>query len=98
MNMLTCQELVGFLSDYVDGLLPPETAHAFQRHLAACPDCEAYLFNFRAAISAGKLAYRATADDMPPELARAILASLRPGPAAPSGAQDPREEGGLPGA
>jgi len=80
MSALTCQELITFLSDYVDQQLPADQTAAFERHLAICPECEAYLANFRAAILAAR---RACADPHPPrvpeQLVRAVLASLRRG-------------------
>ena len=78
MSNTTCHELIDFLSDYLDGALPAATATAFEEHLAICPDCRAYLDNFRATLRATKAAYARQAQPaMPEELVQAILASQR---------------------
>jgi anti-sigma factor RsiW len=76
MNTLTCREVLDFLSEYVDGALPAATAAVFEEHLAICPDCRAYLDNFRATLRASKTAYASQdAPEVPEELVQAILAS-----------------------
>jgi len=74
---LTCREILDFLSDYLDGALPPAAAAAFERHLAICPECVAYLDNFRATLHAAKAAFDTPAANLPEELVQAILASRR---------------------
>lgn len=46
----TCEECIGFLMDYLDGLLPVAQRDVFDRHLARCPDCVAYIASYRAAV------------------------------------------------
>lgn len=76
MNKLTCHELIDFLSDYLDGALPADTAATFAAHLAICPDCVAYLDNFRTTLRATKAAFSSEgAPAIPEELIQAILAS-----------------------
>ena len=77
MTDLTCHELIDFLSDYLDGQLPRETVTVFNEHLAICPDCVAYLDNFKATLQATKTAFapEAAAVNVPEELVQAILAS-----------------------
>ncbi|MDX2146567.1 MAG: zf-HC2 domain-containing protein [Planctomycetota bacterium] len=59
--MLTCQDVNGFLLEYVEGTLPPEVRAAFERHLAECPRCVRYLRGYRRTIElAGALAPNAT--------------------------------------
>lgn len=79
MKGLTCREVIDFVSDYLDGALPGETLTIFEGHLAICPDCRAYIDNFRLTLKATKAAY-ASQDSLaiPEELVRAILASRRP--------------------
>jgi anti-sigma factor RsiW len=78
MTSLTCREVIDFLSDYLDRQLPAVTATAFEEHLAVCPDCVAYLDNFRATLVASRTAF-ATSSSMPipEELVDAIVSSLR---------------------
>lgn len=77
MTDVTCHELIDFLSDYLDGALPPETVSVFEKHLAICSDCVAYLANFRATLRVTKSAFTpgTAMTDMPDELVQAILAS-----------------------
>lgn len=80
MALLTCKELLDFLLDYVDGQLPPGERVEFERHLAVCPPCVAYLDSYRQTIEIGqKLAAREdeAATEAPEPLIAAILA-VRP--------------------
>jgi anti-sigma factor RsiW len=74
---MTCQELIGFLSDYLDGQLPLTQRLAFELHLTLCRDCRAYLHNFKTTIAAGKAAMSTSPDmepaEVPEELVQAIL-------------------------
>jgi len=38
-----CKELVELVTDYLDGVLPPELKNAFQAHLASCDGCVEYV-------------------------------------------------------
>jgi anti-sigma factor RsiW len=74
--------LIEFLDDYAAGALPPGEQAEFDRHLAECPPCVAFLQNYRATIKAERAAYADPRAGAPPqapqELVRAILAA-RPG-------------------
>jgi anti-sigma factor RsiW len=76
---MTCRELVDFLADYVAGDLPSTERAPFDAHLAACPECVAYLESYEATIKLGKSAFcdadDALPDDVPEGLMRAILAA-----------------------
>ena len=77
---MTCQELVDFLGDYLDGRLPDREHRLFEEHLAECPDCVAYLAGYREAVRLGKVAFAAGQDippEVPEELIQAILAARR---------------------
>jgi anti-sigma factor RsiW len=76
---MTCRELVDFIADYVSGDLSADEGTRFERHLAQCPECVAYLRTYRATIALEKSAF-ADRDGPPPEeipesLIRAILAA-----------------------
>ena len=75
--MLTCQEVIDFLTDYLDGQLPLNQRLAFELHLSLCRDCRSYLHNFKTTIAAAKQT-RDDAASMPEELVKAILQSRRP--------------------
>ena len=74
---LVCEEVLEFLHDYLAGELAPDRRVEFERHLEGCDSCRAYLSTYRATILLARGAERARrlADEMPAELARAILAA-----------------------
>ncbi len=76
---MTCRELIEFLMAYLDGELPDGQRAVFEEHLAGCPQCVAYLGNYRAAVALGKAACtrpeEGAADTVPEALIRAILAA-----------------------
>ena len=81
---MTCREFADFMADYLSGELLPETTAQFEHHLTVCPNCVAYLSNYRQTVSLGRQAF---ADDdadvrgrVPDGLVDAILASRRPRP------------------
>jgi MFS family permease len=47
---LACRELVGIVSDYVDGVLPADWRARADEHLRACDGCTAYLQQIRATV------------------------------------------------
>jgi predicted MFS family arabinose efflux permease len=49
---VACRELVGLVTDYLDGVLPPQWRHGLEEHLAQCDGCTEYLSQIRAIIDA----------------------------------------------
>ena len=49
---LSCQELVELVTDFLEGALPSELHDRFERHIAHCAGCQAYLKQMRATIRA----------------------------------------------
>jgi anti-sigma factor RsiW len=76
---LSCRDVADFLMAYEDGELSAEEQREFDRHLAVCPDCVAYLASYRATVALGKRAFAdedaAAADEVPEELVAAVLAA-----------------------
>ncbi len=75
---MTCQHLIEFLTEYIDGQLPLSQRAAFELHLAICSQCRAYLHNFKVTIEATQTAFNddhtnANPGSVPEELVRAIL-------------------------
>jgi anti-sigma factor RsiW len=56
---LVCQEFVELVTDYFEGALSWRQRRRFERHLAACDGCSAYLQQIRATVR--------TLGDLPPE-------------------------------
>jgi len=76
----TCREVLDFLSDYLDDALGADERAAFDRHLALCPPCVAYLEGFRETIRLSRAslhADEASAPPVPDELVTAILRSRK---------------------
>jgi len=78
-RMLTCQELIEFLADYVEGELAADERTRFDAHLAVCPHCVDYLHGYRESVRLGQAAFAdgSIPDDVPAELVDAILAARR---------------------
>ena len=49
---LTCRDVVELLSDHLEGALSAAQRARVEAHLAACPDCLAYLAQLRTTIGA----------------------------------------------
>jgi anti-sigma factor RsiW len=71
---MTCLEVIGFVMDYIDGALSASQRREFERHLAVCHSCVAYLRTYEATI---RLETKTKIEDVtvPEDLVRAILAS-----------------------
>ena len=71
---LSCQELVELVTDYLEGVLPPELHARFEQHIAHCTGCQTYLAQMRATIDAtGSL----TPESVSPDAERALLDAFR---------------------
>ncbi len=71
---MTCKELVDVITEYFEGTLPAEDRARFERHLAKCDGCHAYLGQMRETIRAlGHLPPEA----MSPEAERALMVAFR---------------------
>jgi anti-sigma factor RsiW len=71
---ITCQQLIAFIASYRENELTRHQQAEFERHLAVCPSCVAYLKTYEETV----LLAKASADDPVPEeipepLVKAIL-------------------------
>ena len=74
---MNCREVIGFLADYIENALAPQTRAAFEDHLRLCDSCTAYLASYRETIVACRVAEsRDLPQDVPEELIEAILRSM----------------------
>ena len=71
---LTCSELVELVSDYLEDALAADERASFERHLAACHGCAAYLAQMRTTIA---VAGRLREDDLDPAVRDRLLAAFR---------------------
>jgi anti-sigma factor RsiW len=49
-EMLSCQELVELVTDYLEGALPADERSRFEEHIASCNGCRVYLEQMRMTI------------------------------------------------
>jgi anti-sigma factor RsiW len=75
---MNCREFTEFLHEYLFGDLPAAERAEFEKHLAECPWCVAYLESYQQTIQLEQAAFFASEDapvpaDAPEELVRAIL-------------------------
>ena len=47
---LSCRELVELVTDYLEGALPPDQRARFEKHVAGCVNCAAYVRQMRETI------------------------------------------------
>jgi anti-sigma factor RsiW len=71
---LSCQELVELVTDYLEGALPSELHERFERHIAHCSGCQAYLEQMRVTI---RVTGELTAESLSPEAERTLLDAFR---------------------
>ena len=73
---ISCRELIDFILDYLEGDLEPQQRFEFERHLAVCRSCRAYLQTYQATLELEKMV-RVPRDlsEVPEDLVEAILAS-----------------------
>jgi anti-sigma factor RsiW len=71
---LTCQEFVELVTDYLEGRMSPAGRARFERHLALCGGCQAYLDQMRETLAAlGRLPQ----EELSGEARDALLAAFR---------------------
>lgn len=64
-----CKEMLGSLSDYVDGELDPELCAEITRHMSGCGDCRVMVDTFRKTV----VLYRSYGHEELPDDAKARL-------------------------
>jgi anti-sigma factor RsiW len=71
---MSCRELVGVVTDYLEGKLPEADRVRLEAHLAECPYCEEYIAQMRQTIEAlGEL----PAEPLDPRRERELLDAFR---------------------
>ena len=71
---LSCQELVELVSDYLEGALSCSDRARFERHIADCPHCTAYLEQMRTTLA---VLGRLEEESLPPAARDELLAAFR---------------------
>jgi anti-sigma factor RsiW len=70
----TCQELAELLTDYLEGLLPPDEHASFDRHIAGCRNCTLYVEQMRLTIVASG---QIRSEEIPPGVRDELLSAFR---------------------
>jgi anti-sigma factor RsiW len=71
---LSCRELVELVTDYLEGALGPADHARFERHIAGCDHCTAYLAQLRQVI---RVTGTLTVADLPQAAEDALLQAFR---------------------
>ena len=76
---LTCQDFIGFLSDYIDGDLSEQQKCMFDEHLGDCQECRHYLdsYNKTMMLASSIATKKSLPEDVPAGLVEAIIATRR---------------------
>ena len=72
--MVSCQEAIDLLMDYLEGELPSTRAAALETHLSGCSPCLAFLNTYRSTIQVSR---QFTVEEIPPELTDRLLEFLK---------------------
>lgn len=78
-GQMFCREFGGVISAYLDDEMSPDERRRFEFHLAACPRCLRQMEEFRIAVLLARSSASAEPPDVPPDLARIIIAAMRSG-------------------
>jgi predicted anti-sigma-YlaC factor YlaD len=73
-RMLTCEELVELVTDYLEGALPPEEQLRFEEHLPACDGCRAYMDQMQTML---RLTGRLNTDELDAVMVDRLLMAFR---------------------
>ncbi len=74
---ITCKQLLDFILDYIEGSLPEQERSDFDRHLAVCPSCVAYLDSYRKTIKLGANSFASSDESAQGFAPDALLEAIR---------------------
>ena len=74
---ITCRQLIDFIARYRDRELTSHEHSEFERHLAVCPSCVAYLQSYEQTVRLTKAANDPVPEEIPEPLVQAILEAGR---------------------
>ena len=71
---LVCQRVVELVTDYLEGVMPPQERARFESHIADSPNCRRYLAQMRTPLA---VRGRIEAEEAAPEVMDEMLALYR---------------------
>ena len=72
--MMTCEQVNGFILDYLDGRLDTKVHRKFETHMSKCPQCKTYLDQYKTTIALVKGCEEIT---IPEDVARHTISFLQ---------------------
>jgi predicted anti-sigma-YlaC factor YlaD len=72
--MISCQNIVDFCVDYLEGSLPSDDQTGFDRHLTVCGACLSFFESYR---RTSEISREALATEMPLQVKEAVRSYLR---------------------
>lgn len=75
--MISCQQLIEFCLDFLDGSLPEDEQARFRRHLGRCPDCVTFFETYQRTPEVSREAMAARIPESVRESVRNYLRALR---------------------
>jgi anti-sigma factor RsiW len=72
--MISCQQLIEFCLDYIEGVLPDDEQVGFRRHLSHCPDCVTFFETYR---RTPELSREAMATEIPTSVRESVRSFLQ---------------------
>ena len=71
---MNCHEVVGLVTEYLEGALTPEQRRRFEAHLAGCPHCTEYLAEMRTTL---RLIGRLDPERLPDHVRSGLIQAFR---------------------
>jgi anti-sigma factor RsiW len=71
---IACREVVGILTDFLEGALDEQERTRVEQHLVLCPGCSEYLRQFRATIGTTR---KLSEGDIPDQVKENLLDAFR---------------------
>jgi anti-sigma factor RsiW len=72
--VISCQQLIEYCLDYIEGDLPDEEQVRFRRHLGQCPDCVTFFETYRRTPEVSRAVLRTS---IPESVRQSVQAFLR---------------------
>lgn len=77
-KMMTCQEQVALLAEYLEGTLDPKTARALEQHLDGCVSCLNFITTYRATSAwVGEVSYEEMPEELKGRLSSFLMTKIR---------------------